>query len=411
MTDLTDHDRPCTAGALISRAATVQPTASRELQPQLQIGMGWLPQQTGGLNRYFYGLVHELSRLEPDIQSLVAGDPLGDGGSPSDDPVNVRCFAKRDAPLPKRLWAARQAIRTALATHPTLVASHFALYTLPALDLLRDVPLVAHFHGPWASEKQREGDRGISYRVKKHLEKTVYSRADRVITLSRAFANIAKEEYGVPETRLRVVPGGIETQQFDGVWTRNEAREYLGWPTDRPTVFCVRRLVPRMGIRDLISAVKQVLPSVPELQVMIGGKGPLAAQLADQIDALGLASHVKLLGFVSDEDLPIAYRAADVSIVPSDSLEGFGLIVAESLAAGTPALVTPVGGLPEVVRDLDADLVLETTGVEAIRDGLIRGLGTPWTLPSEQACRQYAQAKFDWRVIAQRIQDVYAEVV
>ena len=62
---------------------------------------------------------------------------------------------------------------------------------------------------------------------------------------------------------------------------------------------------------------------------------------------------MRLLGFVAEEDLPWLYRACDISIVPSVALEGFGLPTIESLAAGTPVLVTPIGGLPETVSELD----------------------------------------------------------
>ena len=57
-------------------------------------------------------------------------------------------------------------------------------------------------------------------------------------------------------------------------------------------------------------------------------------------------------------------------MVPTVALEGFGLITVESLSAGTPVLVTPVGGLPEAVAGLSQDLVLPSTGANAIADGI-----------------------------------------
>ena len=70
--------------------------------------------------------------------------------------------------------------------------------------------------------------------------------------------------------------------------------------------------------------------------------------------------------------LPLAYRAADLTVVPTVALEGFGLIAVESLAAGTPVLVTPVGGLPEVVAALSPALVLAATGSAPLADAVIR---------------------------------------
>ncbi len=88
----------------------------------------------------------------------------------------------------------------------------------------------------------------------------------------------------------------------------------------------------------------------------------------------GLGEQIRFAGFISDDDLPSAYAAADFSIVPSDALEGFGLITLESLACGTPVLVTPIGGLPEAVSGLRPDLVLPGCSRDDIAAGLDRGL-------------------------------------
>src|SRR4029077_10786197 len=132
-----------------------------------------------------------------------------------------------------------------------------------------------------------------------------------------------------------------------------------------------------------------------------------ADELARLVEQKNLKDHVKLAGFVPDADLPPAYRAADLSVVPSISLEGFGLIVLESLAAGTPVLVTPVGGLPEVVSGLSKDLVLDGSSAAQLAEGIVARLRYPDSLPSDTACQAYAKENFDWPVIAKRVLDVY----
>jgi glycosyltransferase involved in cell wall biosynthesis len=195
------------------------------------------------------------------------------------------------------------------------------------------------------------------------------------------------EEYGIPDERIRVISGGVDTQRFNPAATRMEAREQLGWPPSRPIVLCIRRLVWRMGLHDLIDAVQRLRSQVRDVLVLVGGSGPLADSLQERVRSLGLQEHVKLLGHVPDELLPLAYRAADLSIVPSVALEGFGLVAAESLAAGTPVLVTPVGGLPEVVGELSPNLILPHTGPEALAEGLAAALLGKLRLPSAQSCR------------------------
>ena len=374
----------------------------------LQIGMGWFSEQAGGLNRFYYDLLRHLPQVGIEVRGLVAGSPTVARESDG----LVESFALAPAPLLLRLWRVRHAVERALAEGQfSLVASHFALYTFPALDLIRARPLVVHFQGPWALEGHVEGRRGLNARVKVALERTVYRRGTSFIVLSHAFRNILHLNYGVPMERIRVVPGGVDVSRFDIDVTQREARESLDWPQDRPVVLVVRRLVRRMGLEDVITAIKEVRKRVPEVLLLVAGRGPLAEALTSQVRSLGLEYNVRFLGFVPDEDLPLAYRAADLTAVPTVALEGFGLVTVESLAAGTPSLVTPVGGLPEVVHDLSPELVLPESGAGPLAAGLLAALTGGLTLPSARACQAYARARYDWPVVAARVGEVYAETL
>jgi glycosyltransferase involved in cell wall biosynthesis len=143
----------------------------------------------------------------------------------------------------------------------------------------------------------------------------------------------------------------------------------------------------------------------------IAGTGPLRDELTRQIQELNLTDHATLLGFVPDEDLPTAYRAADLSVVPTVAHEGFGLIVVESLASGTPVMVTPVGGLPEIVAPLAEDLVLPDRQPATLADHLRRALTGRISLPAAEACQTHAASRYDWTSIAKQVRDVYEEVI
>jgi glycosyltransferase involved in cell wall biosynthesis len=137
----------------------------------------------------------------------------------------------------------------------------------------------------------------------------------------------------------------------------------------------------------------------------------LRAEFEQRIQQRGLAGNVRLLGRIPDEQLPLFYRAADVSIMPSMALEGFGLTAAESLACGTPVLVTPVGGLPEVVAELSPELVLTGTGPDALATGLIRAFTGDLHLPDPVTCATYARDHFDWPIIAGQVAAFYRTII
>jgi len=294
---------------------------------------------------------------------------------------------------------------------PDLIVSHFAPYTFPVLDIIRPYPLVVHFQGPWALESQFEGARQPTVWAKAYVERTVYRRGLNFIVLSNYSRDILCLFYGVPAERIRVVPGGVDADFFGIDATRPAARERLGWPEDRPIVLAVRRLVRRVGLDDLVAAMDKVRKRVPDALLLVAGKGPLEGELRSLVRSLRLENHVRLLGFMPDQELPAAYRAADLTVVPSVAAEGFGLVVVESLAAGTPVLVTPVGGLPEVVRDLSPEMVLPATGACSLAEGLTTAFAGELALPDSKAARTYARARYDWPVVAARVRDVYVEAV
>lgn len=370
--------------------------------------MEWLPEAPGsGVGRMYHGLIRHLPQEGVEVSGLVTGSPQV---SASDAPVHA--FAAQDGFLLRRLWALRSSVRVHVsAQRPDLVASHFALYTLPYLDLLDETPLVVHFHGPWAQESSAEGASPLVVRLKESVERLAYRRAQRFIVLSEAFKSLLVRTYDVSEGRVHVVPGGVDVDRFASARSPSEARTALGWPADRPILLTVRRLVRRVGLENLVEAMPHVRSHVPDALLLVAGKGPLADELRARIQRHDLNDHVRLLGFVPDEDLPTAYRAADLSVVPTRSLEGFGLVAVESLAAGTPVLVTPVGGLPEVVRNLSPHLVMEGSSTEALQEHLVAALNGSLSLPSGSECREFAAAQYDWPVIARQVRAVYEDVL
>lgn len=391
----------CDAGA--ARAAA----GPRKLSV-LQLGLGWFPEHPGGLDRYYYELLRTLPAMGVDCRGLVAGTEAvaaSTGG-------RVRAFASASATVAQRLRAVRAAVAQAVRSGDVdLLVSHFALYAAGAIGTMGRAPSVAHFHGPWAAESRAEGSGWVSCHGKALLERAVYRRASRLICLSDAFAEILRRDYHVDPDRIRVIPGGVEASRFAIAESRPEARARLGWPAGRPVVFCVRRLVHRMGLANLLDAAAAVRRQAPDALVLIAGRGPIAELLSQQIAQLGLDDTVQLLGYLPDETLPLAYRAADLTIVPSTSLEGFGLVAAESLAAGTPALVTPVGGLPDVVRGIAPQWVLEGFASSQLAEGIVAALTGRLGGATPEACAAYAAEHFDWPIIAARVRDVYAEVL
>lgn len=370
----------------------------------LCLGLGWFPKTPGGLERYVYELTHRLASNKDQVELCGVGLPEDE----TDLPIKMTNLAAPDTSILQRLWRVRNNFKKTRITKPDAVNLHFALYSLPILDLIpADVPITFNFHGPWASESQEEGVDNITALLKKSLvEKRTYQRCDRFIVLSKAFGNILHQKYQIPWEKIHIIPGGVDINHFKPDLSIQEARTKLGWSCKRPTIFTSRRLVHRVGVDKLLTAIAQIKPKIPDIYLAIAGRGPLQTSLHQQVTELGLEDNVKFLGFLPDELLPVAYQAADLSIMPSQSFEGFGLAIVESLACGTPVICTPVGGMPEILEQFSPDLITDSIEVSAIAEKLEQVLSGEITKPSREECREYAVNNFDWDKIAQEVRKV-----
>ena len=114
-----------------------------------------------------------------------------------------------------------------------------------------------------------------------------------------------------------------------------------------------------MGLDVLLDAWSELEGVLPEgSTLLLVGDGPLREQLSERAARSPLAGRVRVLGRVSDAELIDAYRAADVAVVPTIALEGYGLVVLEAAACGTPSVVSDVGGLAEAALELDRSLLV-----------------------------------------------------
>jgi phosphatidyl-myo-inositol dimannoside synthase len=170
------------------------------------------------------------------------------------------------------------------------------------------------------------------------------------------------------------VPPGVDPERFHPVDAdvRRATRRRFGLDPDAPLVFGCSRLVRRKGFDALLDAVA----GLDGVQVAIAGSGRDQARLERRAARIG--GRARLLGRVSDDDLPALYASADVfAMLCHDrwgglEAEGFGIVFLEAAACGVPAVAGRSGGAHEAVVDGETGLVVEPRDVAAVRASLQR---------------------------------------
>ena len=247
------------------------------------------------------------------------------------------------------------------------------------------------------------------------------------LVLSRVLKNashiIAAGEYPAAEARraggggslpITVIPPGVDTQRFRPLSNdeRISARREFGVSDDAELIVGVSRLVPRKGFDTLIEVAAALRTSRPRLQVLIGGGGRDAKRLQKLIDKLG--APVRMLGRVTDEQLPLLYGCADVSAMLCRSRwggleqEGFGIVFSEAASCGVPQIAGKSGGAADAVLDGLTGKVVQnpsdvaqvaSTVAQLLDDAFLRSL-------MSVASRERALNTFDYDVLTKSLAQV-----
>ncbi|HOJ21545.1 MAG TPA: glycosyltransferase family 4 protein [Armatimonadota bacterium] len=287
-------------------------------------------------------------------------------------------------------------------------------------------PFVYTFLSPWADEfrvrakarSTRDGRRlsnTLRWAIikagacaRRRIENHALAACRRILVLSDFSADQLWSIHGIGGERITRIPGGVDADRFRPVSDRHALRRALGRPTDGLLLFTVRNLVPRMGLENLLEAMVPVVQARPDVHLVIGGTGPLRDALHAQTDRLGLSEHVTFAGFIAEDLLPKYYAAADLFVLPTALLEGFGLVTIEALACGTPAVGTPIGGTQEILRDLDPRFLFRSPSADDIAAGLLERIPEVAGNQALRArCRQFVEERYSWEAVIPRLEALF----
>ncbi len=277
------------------------------------------------------------------------------------------------------------------------------------------IPYIFVYHAPLSLEIKIEAAKGkygwkkifvsLAHRWIYNKERQALLEACAVIVRSRFIRNQMNKLYrGMFDKKVTRIPLGVDLEKFSFVENQKYARNEINFPLDQPVLLTVRRLTARTGIENLIKSITRTIKYFPDVLLIIGGKGYLEDKLKNMIKKSGLGKNVQMAGFIPEEKLYLYYQAADLFILPTVELEGFGLSTIESLACGTPVIATPVGANSEVLAPLDKNLICEDASPDSISQKTIGWLKNERETKYRKKCRHYCESFFNIKKVASQIE-------
>jgi glycosyltransferase involved in cell wall biosynthesis len=321
---------------------TLVPRLPRAAVPQVVQVVGYYPPHVGGVEFCASNISRELTRRGIAVTVLTselgAGEavrePVGDTAQ-SPSVQRLRALEIAHTPLipglPWRLWRASRA--AVIHLHISHVWSDV---TATLVAWLGRRPLVAHFH----MDTPTSGRLGFAFSwYKRRILGWLLRRAGAVVALSQEQGELVSLRYGVPSSRVRVIPNGVAGEFFTG------PRATVQTDPKRPLrLLFVGRLAAQKDL-PLLIATAETLGDAVSLDIV--GDGELRREIAHLVDAVP-SGRIRMWGALSGDALIERYREADVFVMTSVR-EGMPLALLEAMATGLPVVASDVQGLREFV--------------------------------------------------------------
>jgi len=217
------------------------------------------------------------------------------------------------------------------------------------------VPLLATIHGTERGRHQGYLPSHTSQQINQ-LEWEICFEAWRVIVCSQFMCEELQHYFAAPVDKIAIIPNGVNLPMDDDCSAEElQALRQHYAPNGERLLFFIGRIVHEKGLQILIRAMPRILATYPQTRLLVAGKNgqklwPLAYEL-------NVEKAVDFLGFISDRDRDCIYRIASAAIFPS-LYEPFGIVALEAMACGCKVVVSSVGGLREVVENMNNGLTV-----------------------------------------------------
>ena len=179
---------------------------------------------------------------------------------------------------------------------------------------------------------------------------------------------------------------------------------------DRPPLIgYIGRLSGEKGVQHFAQALPAILSNHQDLCVLIGGDGQLKQEIEASLQDGSLADRVDLPGWISHDELPKYLNKLRLLVLPSYT-EGLPNIMLEAMACGTPVLATPVGAIPDVIRDGETGFIMEDNSPECIARNVMRALNDPDLEDVAERGRRFVEGEYTFEKVVEKWKGILRDI-
>lgn len=237
------------------------------------------------------------------------------------------------------------------------------------------------------------------YMPEKNLEKITYTLSNRIILYS---PNLIKE-WNLEKYRDKICIAHEHFLDFDKLTIKKKfkEREYL--------VGYVGRLSEEKGVLNFVNAIPEIMKKRDDLEFLIGGDGQLRDEIEKYVNKENLNDKIKLLGWIPHDKLTDYLNELKLLILPSYT-EGLPNIMLEAMACGTPVLATPVGAIPEIIKDGETGFIMENNSPECIAKNVMRALKHPDMERIVESAKVLVEREYTYEAAVERYRMILKEL-
>ncbi len=371
----------------------------------------YYPPYLGGQERFVFNLSRQLVRKGHTVTVLTTRYPIDVPARSEEEGIQV--FRSRNLMRPLRnpispgLLFPPLRFRQADVIHAHNEHS-FASVAAVILGLRFRKPILLTVHGRLVLGS-RVGDLAVGC-YERTISRVIFSAAAGITVATPMEKEWLCRKFNIPETRIAVVPVGVDLSYWDRLRTTSPA-DYAWRPEVRGkrVILVATQLIRRKGIDYLIRAMQKIAAAEPDTILLIAGSGSEEANLRRLSHALNQDERIRFLGRIFDAELSALFRAADVFVLPSLS-EGLATCVMEAWAHEKPVVATRIDGARETFSEV-ADLVAPADS-DALADGVL-GVLRDGKRAAEKAAagRRLMEKEYTWPVVAERMVSAYRVAV